>query len=130
SINNYRNTDYTENFSLDNSVLMLDIYTQYIFNPLNRINVYAKAGVVTNFVVGGSQKILINYHSSTTGVSTGVPVSYTADGLKEIELRKTYYNVHGGIGLIAGRHKLEYTYYTPGILNGVYEFKMKLMGVH
>jgi hypothetical protein len=130
SINNYRNTGYTENFSLENSVLMLDIYTQYIFNPLNKVNVYAKAGIVTNFVVGGTQNIVINYNSSTTGVSRGVPVSYTDQGVKEIELRKTYYNVHGGVGLIAGRHKLEYTYYTPGIFDRVYAFKMKMMGVH
>ena len=130
SVNNYRNTDYTENFRLDNTVLMLDIYTQYIFNPLNKVNVYAKAGIVTNLAIGGEQKIVINYNSSTTGVSTGVPVSYTATGVKEIEMRKTYYNVHGGLGLIAGRHKLEYTYYTPGILNAVYDFKMKMMGVH
>jgi hypothetical protein len=130
SINNYRNTGYTENFSLNNSVLMLDIYTQYIFNPLNKVNVYAKAGIVTNFVVGGTQNVVINYNSSTTGVSRGVPVSYTDQGVKEIELRKTYYNVHGGLGLIAGRHKIEYTYYTPGIFDRVYAFKMKMMGVH
>jgi hypothetical protein len=130
SINNYRNTGYTENFKLNNTVLMLDIYSQYIFNPLNKVNVYAKGGIVTNFAIGGSQNILVNYNSSTTGVSTGVPVSYEQSGVKTIEMRKTYYNVHAGLGLIAGSHKLEYTYYTPGILNGAYGFKMKMMGVH
>ena len=129
SINNYRNTQYTEQFKLDNGAVMLDVYTQYIFNPLNKINVFAKAGLVTNFVVGGSQKIAVNYNSSTTGVSRGVPVSYTATGEKTIPLRKSYYNVHGGAGLITGRHKLEFTYYTPGVLNVAYVFKMKMMGV-
>jgi hypothetical protein len=130
SINNYRNTTTNETFTIDNSVVMLDIYTQYIFNPLNKVNVYAKAGIVTNFVVSGSRNILIDYNSSTVGVSRGVPVNYTEQGVRAIELRKNYYNVHGGAGLIAGRHKLEYTYYTPGVLNVPNKFKMKMMGVH
>jgi hypothetical protein len=131
SIYNNRTTKYKENFTLGNKVLMVDLFGMYFINPLDKVKVYLKAGFNTNIAIDKENDIDIYYTSATTGVRNGnIPISATANGRRRIDTRKLYYNIHGGLGLNAGSHKLEFTYYTPGVLNTPYLFKIKMMGVY
>jgi len=131
SINNHRTTTYTEHQSLENKVIMVNLYGMGILNPHNKVTVYLKGGFNTNFILGSKNSIDIAYTSQTKGVRNGnVPVEGSSEGVKRIPTYGLYYNLNGGIGLNAGNHKLEFIYYTPGVLDPVYKFKLKMIGVY
>jgi hypothetical protein len=127
--NNYNTKKYDEDLSINNKVINIDIYGMYILNPLSRAKVYLKAGFNSNFRISKSG-IEVDYVSHTAGVSSGAPFTASESGTNSIALAKTYYNVHGGIGVNSGRHKVEFTYFTPGVLNRDYSFKVKMMAVY
>lgn len=131
SIFNNRTTRYTEQFELNNTVLMLDVFGMYFINPLNKVRVYFKGGFNTNIAIKSDNDIYIDYTATTTGVRNGtIPINQTDEGQSVIPTRKLYFNIHGGLGVNAGKHKLEFNYYTPGVMNVNLLFKVKMMSVY
>jgi hypothetical protein len=131
SIYNHRTTTFTENYSFSNQVLMLNIFGMGVLNAHDKVKVYVKGGFNTNLVVGGEKSVNIAYTSVTKGVRNGtIPVDGSSQGVKKIEMNGAYYSLNGGLGLNAGNHKLEFLYYTPGVLDADYAFKVKMMGLY
>ena len=131
SVYNHRTTTYTENYSFGNKVIMLNIYGIGILNPHDKVKFYLKGGFNTNLVLGGKNSIDVAYSSVTKGVRNGnVPVDGSSQGVKGIRMHGVYYNLDGGAGLNYGSHKFEFLYYTPGVLDDDYNFKIKMMGLY
>ena len=103
----------------------------YILNPHNKVKTYLKAGFNTNLSIEKTRGIYITYSSTNRSVRNGnPPQDWTDEGTKQIPLQKNYYNIHAGGGLNFNNHKLEFTYYTPGVLDSDYIFKVKMIGVY
>ena len=131
SVNNHRTTKYTESHEFNNKVIMINLYGLAFLNPHDKVKVYLKAGFNTNFVFGSDNSINITYSSTTKGVRNGnVPVEGSSEGVGRLETLGKYYNINGGLGLNTGAHKLEFLYYTPGMLDYDFIFKVKMMGVY
>lgn len=131
SANYYSWTKYNERFTLKNKVIMIDLYGMYIVNPHNKVKAYLKAGFNTNFSIEKNSVIHISYTSSNRSVRNGnPPQDWTDQGVKIIPLRKTYYNAYAGGGVNFNNHKLEFKYFTPGVLDADYLFKVKMLGVY
>lgn len=131
SIFNNRTTRYTEKFELNNTVLMLDVFGMYFVNPLSKVKIYIKGGFNTNIGIRSDNEIYIDYDATTTGVRNGnIPINDSETGEVVILTRKLYFNIHGGLGVNAGKHKVEFNYYTPGVMNVNLLFKVKMMSVY
>ena len=131
SANFYHWTKYNEHFTLKNKVITIDLYGMYILNPHNKVKTYLKAGFNTNLSIEKTRGIYITYSSTNRSVRNGnPPQDWTDEGTKQIPLQKNYYNIHAGGGLNFNNHKLEFTYYTPGVLDSDYIFKVKMIGVY
>lgn len=131
SLNNHRTTTYTEHHNFENKVIMLNLYAMGILNPHNKAKIYLKGGFNINLILGGSKSIDIAYTSVTKGVRNGnVPVEGSSEGVKQVPTYGMYFNLNGGPGVKAGNHKLEFLFYTPGVLEPVYKFKIKMMGLY
>ncbi|MBL7698619.1 MAG: hypothetical protein JNK79_10680 [Chitinophagaceae bacterium] len=131
SIYNNRTTKYVEVFSMKNHLLMLDLFGMYFVNPLNKVKVYVKGGFNTNIGLNSRNEIYVDYASRTTGVRNGtIAIDDSETGQVIIATRKLYFNIHGGLGLNSGKHKVEFNYYTPGVMNVNLLFKVKMMSVY
>jgi hypothetical protein len=130
SANWYYTTHYTETGRMSDNVVVANIYGVYFFNPLSKVKVYGKAGVSTNISLSGNNNIVVDYESTTSGMRNGnEPIEGTAKGQGAIDMRSSYYNINGSFGLNAGKHKIEFTYYTPGVMNVNLLFKVRTMGL-
>lgn len=126
-----RKTTYTEHFELKNKALMIDLFGMYVINPLDKVRIYLKAGFNTNISLDKENDIYIRYTGHSTGIRAGSAlIDESEEGLKTIDTRKLYYNIHGGLGLNAGKHKIEANYYTPGVLNTPLLFKVKMLSLY
>jgi hypothetical protein len=131
SIYNHRTTTFTEHYSFSNKVIMLNIFGIGILNAHDKVKVYVKGGFNTNLVIGGEKSVNTAYTSVTKGVRNGnIPVDGSSEGVKKIEMNGAYYSLNGGLGINTGNHKLEFLYYTPGVLDADYAFKVKMMGLY
>lgn len=131
SANFYSWTKYKEHFTLKNKVIMIDLYGMYILNPHDRLKTYLKAGFNTNLSIDKTRGISVTYTSTNRSVRNGnPPQDWTDQGVKQISFQKNYYNIHAGGGVNFDNHKLEFAYYTPGVLDSDYIFKVKMIGVY
>ncbi len=128
---NNKTNRYKEHFELKNKALMVDLFAMYFINPLDEVKFYLKGGFNTNVSLDKENDIYVRYTSQTTGVRNGnIPINESEEGVRVIDTRKLYYNIHGGIGFNTGNHKLEANYYTPGVLNTPLLFKVRMLSLY
>ena len=115
SVNYYYTTDYSETITIKNSLLVTNLYMMWLFNPLSKTKVYAKAGINANFYLGGPSDLVSTYTSSTHGIKNGtVPFEDSTNSSTILcSLKSSYLAPLLSFGVISGRSKLELDYWLP-----------------
>lgn len=130
--NNYTITNYNENLATQNAYVLLDVYAMYIFNPLNRVKFFVKAGLNNGISAATDNDIHSTYSAKSVGLRSGtIPINDSAQGTTSFSgLRKRFYQVNGGGGLITGRHKVAINYFLPATLTEDKSFGLSMVGVY
>jgi hypothetical protein len=116
-------------------VIAANLYGMYLINPLSKINVYVKAGINYNMTVGKDPNVYFSTKGTevynNNGVITVTETGYSPNAVL-IELQKYYPSVLASVGVIQGRQKLEFCYFShTGIGNpDLYSFSVGAMGLY
>jgi hypothetical protein len=111
----YYTTTYDETLTVQNSMLLTNIYFMYLINPLDKIKAYVKTGLNYNFSISGNIDVISTYKSTTSGIMNGnVPFQGGEQGsISMITLEKNYLAVLFSAGIETGRSRLEFSYWPP-----------------
>lgn len=111
----YYTTTYDETITVKRSMLLSNFYVMYLFNPLSKVKVFAKAGLNYNFSIGNNSGVVSTFTSGTRGIMNGnVPFKDSANSSLTIySLKSGYLAPVFSTGVISGRSKFEFTYWPP-----------------
>jgi hypothetical protein len=116
----YHGTEaYNDTMRMKNSMIQTNFYLMWLVNPLGNMNCYLKAGISYNFSLNTDVSINESNAGTTSTVRNGLPP--VPDSFQNSEhsinaLKKNYLAPLFGIGLIHGRHTLEFSYFFPADL--------------
>ncbi len=113
SANFYGTTTYIERMTLSNSFLVTNIYVMYLINPLSKLKLYLKGGLNYDFSVSKNSDLIGQSSGTTTGIMNGnVPFqTNSANDHSLITIKRDFLSFLVSVGLITGRHKLEFCYW-------------------
>jgi hypothetical protein len=95
--NQFVSSTTKDTLTAKNSLLMANLYFQYVVNPLSEVKFYLKAGASYNFSMSGD----VNVYQTIDGSPISTPVKQNFPGIIL------------SAGVIAGRSSLEFTYSPP-----------------
>jgi len=131
SQNYYNHIKYEEKYSFKNKFILIDIFGLFVINPVSKAKIFIKAGMNGNIGISENKDIQFTYHSENSGIRNGSPrPTMIEDRGGSIPIQGMYYNLKVGGGVIAGRSRLEFSYFTPVTLNSNIGFKTNAIGFY
>jgi hypothetical protein len=125
SLNYHYTTFYHERLTMKNTMLMTDLYAMYFINPKDRFRFFVKGGINLNFSLTNDNELRSDYDSQTKGLRNGNPTHSSEKGSEIVgETRNLYYDLKGALGLMTGRHKFEFVYYSPSNIGPLQSVKI------
>jgi hypothetical protein len=117
----YSRTTYTETIPITSWMLTTNLYAMYLINKFGTVQAYVKGGVGTDFLLGSNINMYTNYSESLTGYVNGsTPISGSGTYSRQLmSFRGTLLNFNASLGAMAGRSRIELSYYTPMELGAV-----------
>ena len=128
-------TNYNETLTFKTSILLTNIYVEYLINPQSKLKFYLKGGLNYNLLLSNDPYIYISDSSSSTGVRNGnIPTGGTSkeENQKFLKLRTKYPSILTAAGIVKGRNKLEFCY-SPNVGIGdlfAYQFKVGYVALY
>lgn len=113
---------FGDTVSTKNSLIQTNFYLMYLINPLSTVKCYLKAGISYNFSLLSDVAVYEKNSGTTSTVRNGNPPeegSFQRGYSPIILLQKNYLAPLFGIGVITGRHTLEFSYYLPADIGAV-----------
>ena len=116
---NHFTTNYTDHVNMSNTIVYASLYTRYVFNPLDKTNVYLKAGANMNFSVGGNPDVQYDFHSVRDGESVNEGKVHQLSEYQGVSatVKKAFFSGLLGAGVEHGKAGLEFTY-SPSVTIG------------
>jgi len=127
----HNTTQYNEKIHSSNSMMMTSLYGMYFINKKSKARVYVKAGANVNISLTKERNMYSSYHATGSGVYNGNPTgvsTYDSDGDVIMETTSTFFSWMLGLGVSAGRSKLELAYFAPTNMSTEGDFKISTIG--